>query len=207
MPWLRPTIAVSRCWSASRRTTSISRASSSSTTPRRVAQDHRGGGVEHVRARQPVVEPAPLGPEALGDRAQEGDDVVLRLPLDLARAIRVDLADLAPDPLVVRLRHDAGVGAAPRPPGARSAATARACGARRRSRAAAAARSDRSCRAGRSAARPCRPARRGTRRPAPRARHRRGPGSGPRGARRSSRRRSPIATVATGTPGGIWTTA
>ena len=99
MPWLRPTIGVSRCWSARRRTTSISRASSSLDDAGRVAQDHRGGGVEDVRAGQAVVEPAALRPEALGDRAQEGDDVVLRLALDLARALRVDLADRAADPL------------------------------------------------------------------------------------------------------------
>ena len=76
----------------------------------RVSQHDRGGRVEDVGARQPVVEPAPLRPEALGDRAQEGDDVVLRLPLDLARTIRVDLADLAPDALVVGLRHHTGFG-------------------------------------------------------------------------------------------------
>ena len=76
----------------------------------RVAQHDRGGRVEDVGARQPVVEPAPLRPEALGDRAQEGDDVVLRLPLDLARTIGVDLADLAPDALVVGLRHHTGFG-------------------------------------------------------------------------------------------------
>ena len=38
MPWLRPTIGVSRCWSARRWTTSSSRASSPSTTARRIAQ-------------------------------------------------------------------------------------------------------------------------------------------------------------------------
>ena len=38
MPWLRPTIGVARCWRARRRTTSTSRASSRSTTARRVPQ-------------------------------------------------------------------------------------------------------------------------------------------------------------------------
>jgi len=44
---------------------------------RRVTQDDGGGGVEDVRAREPVVEPAPLRAEPLRDRAEEGDDVVL----------------------------------------------------------------------------------------------------------------------------------
>ena len=77
---------------------------------RRVAQHDRGGGVEDVRAGQAVVQPAALGAEPLGDRAQEGDDVVLRLPLDLPRSLRVDLADLVADALVVGPRHDAGLG-------------------------------------------------------------------------------------------------
>ena len=76
----------------------------------RVAQHDRGGRVQHVRARQPVVQPAALGPEPLGDRSQEGDDVVLRLPLDLPRSLRVDLAGLVPDALEVGPRHDAGLG-------------------------------------------------------------------------------------------------
>ena len=64
---------------------------------RRVAQHDRGGGVEHVGAGQAVMEPAALRPEPLGDRAQEGDDVVLRLPLDLPRSLRVDLAGRVAD--------------------------------------------------------------------------------------------------------------
>ncbi len=76
----------------------------------RVAQDDRGRRVEHVRARQPVMEPAALGPEPLGDRAQEGNDVVLRLPLDLVRSLRVDVPDLVANALEVGPRHDAGLG-------------------------------------------------------------------------------------------------
>ena len=50
---------------------------------RRVAQHDRGGRVEDVGAGQPVVQPAPLRSQPLRDRAQERDDVVLRLSLDL----------------------------------------------------------------------------------------------------------------------------
>ena len=76
---------------------------------RRIAQRDRGRGVEHVRARQPVMEPAALRPEPLGDRAQEGDDVVLRLLLDLARPRRIDLGCGCPNSLPVVGRHHAGL--------------------------------------------------------------------------------------------------
>ena len=106
MPWLRPTIGVSRYWSG-QAPDDLRRGerSSPSHDAGRVAQDDRGGRVEHVRAREPVMEPAALRPEPLGHRAQERDDVVLRLALDLARRARASTSPAAaPDPLVVRRR-------------------------------------------------------------------------------------------------------
>ena len=90
------------------------------------------------------MEPAALRSEPLGHRAQEGDDVVLRLALDLARALRIDLAGGMRGCAPSRRSGTTPLVAAPRRPGARSAARARAGAARRRSRAARAARSGRS---------------------------------------------------------------
>jgi hypothetical protein len=63
--------------------------------------------VEHIGAREAVVQPTPLGPELLGHGAEEGDDVVLRLSFDLGRALCVDLAGRPLDPLPVVVRDDA----------------------------------------------------------------------------------------------------
>ena len=51
-----------------------------------VAHQDGEGRVHHVRRGEAVVQPAPLGPDALGDAGDEGDDVVLDLPLDLLDA-------------------------------------------------------------------------------------------------------------------------
>ena len=48
----------------------------------------RQRGVENVRGRQPVVEPAPDRPERLRDRVHERSDVVLRPLLDLGHPLR-----------------------------------------------------------------------------------------------------------------------
>jgi hypothetical protein len=56
-----------------------------------VPEDDCGGGIQDVGAREPVVQPATLRPQPLGDRAKERDDVVLRLSLDLSGAVGIDL--------------------------------------------------------------------------------------------------------------------
>ena len=68
----------------------------------RVAHQDGEGGVHHVRGGEPVVQPAPLGPDALGDAGDEGDDVVLDLPLDL-----LDAGDVEAGP---RLDRGEGLG-------------------------------------------------------------------------------------------------
>ena len=74
-----------------------------------VADLQRESGVEHIRRRQPVVKPAPLLAEPLGDRVDEGGDVVVRPRLDLRNALR----RRNDGPLANRLdrlaRHDAGL--------------------------------------------------------------------------------------------------
>ena len=115
-----------------------------------------------------------------------------------------------PDALPVVVGHDARPRAAPRRPGARCAARAPACAARRRARAAPAARSDRSSSGPRVDAQlgSWPPARRGT--AATRCGHARHPTSARMRAARWAAFFAPalpIATDATGTPGGIWTTA
>jgi len=77
---------------------------------RRVTQGDGRRRVEHVRAGQPEVEPPALGSEPLGHRAQEGDDVVLRLAFDLVGSRRVDLDPDGAQPLPVVLGdHALGV--------------------------------------------------------------------------------------------------
>ena len=55
-----------------------------------VAELQRERGVDDVRRGEPVVEPARVLADLLGDRLREGDDVVVRAPLDLLRAGDVD---------------------------------------------------------------------------------------------------------------------
>ena len=157
----------------------------------RVPQHDRGGGVEDVGAGEAVMEPAALRSQALGHRAQEGDDVVLRLALDLARALGVHVGGGLAYAVPVRLGHDPlggqgldGEELDPQPElelaplsedlaqlGQRVAV-------------------DHVRPGGRLAARLRRPARRGRRRPAARPRDRPAPGCERRDGRRSSRRRS-----------------
>ncbi len=55
-----------------------------------VPELHGRRGIEQVGARQPEVQPSPLAPEALADRAHKGDHVVLALLLDLAHPLGID---------------------------------------------------------------------------------------------------------------------
>ena len=89
MPWLRPTVGVTLC---SRRAL-LQRGQHQVD----VLQQEVGGagelhgerGVEHVGRGHALVQEARLRADDLGDVGQEGDDVVLRYPLDL-----VDLLDM-----------------------------------------------------------------------------------------------------------------
>ena len=78
----------------------------------RLADLERERGVEHVRRRQPVVEPAPLVAELLGDRVDERGDVVVRPRLDLGHALRRRRDRPRADRLDRLARHDADLGPA-----------------------------------------------------------------------------------------------
>jgi hypothetical protein len=54
----------------------------------RVAHLERECGVDHIRGREPVVEPASRRPEVFRDRVDEGGEVVVGLALDLGHALR-----------------------------------------------------------------------------------------------------------------------
>jgi hypothetical protein len=56
----------------------------------RIADLQRQRRVQHVAGRHPIVEPARLGPDALGDAREERDHVVPDVPLDLRHPVRVD---------------------------------------------------------------------------------------------------------------------
>ncbi len=60
----------------------------------RLDQLHVEAGVEHVGGGEPRMEEARLGADMLGDRGEEGDHVVLHLPLDLIDAGDVEAAAL-----------------------------------------------------------------------------------------------------------------
>ena len=52
-----------------------------------LAHLEQGGGVEHIRRRQPVMEPTAGRTETLGHRVDEGGEVVLRSLLELGHAL------------------------------------------------------------------------------------------------------------------------
>jgi hypothetical protein len=64
-------------------------------------QLHGQGRVVHIRRRHALVQEPRLGPDDLGDVGQEGDDVVLGLPLDLVDPIGIEdgVSALFPDGL------------------------------------------------------------------------------------------------------------
>jgi hypothetical protein len=74
-----------------------------------LADLERESGVEHVRRRQAVVKPAPLLPEALGDRVDEGGDVVVRPRFDLRNALRRRNVGPLANRLDRLARHDTGL--------------------------------------------------------------------------------------------------
>ena len=74
-----------------------------------IANLKRESGVEDVRRRQPVVEPAPLLAEPLGDRVDEGGDVVVRPRLDLGDALRRRNDGSLANRVDRLARHDAGL--------------------------------------------------------------------------------------------------
>ena len=71
-----------------RQRASRARSTPASSSRAGVAELQRQRGVDDVRRRQAVVEPARVLADLLGDRLRERDDVVVRAPLDLARARR-----------------------------------------------------------------------------------------------------------------------
>ena len=87
-PCVRPIVSVSRCSSA--------RATTASKRAVEPGQDQLAGGrdlererrVDDVRRGEAVVEPAPFRAELVGDRVDEGGEVVVRLLLDLGDALR-----------------------------------------------------------------------------------------------------------------------
>ncbi len=70
---------------------------------------HRQAGVEHVARGHPLVDEARLRPDMLGQVGQKGDDVVMRLALDLVDARDLEGAALAHRPGRA-LRDDAELG-------------------------------------------------------------------------------------------------
>ena len=88
-PCVRPMQSVSRCSSA--RATTASKRAVEPVEDRAAPASctvQRERGVEHVGRGQPVVEPAAVLAERLGDRVDERGDVVVRLALDLGDARR-----------------------------------------------------------------------------------------------------------------------
>ena len=82
-PCVRPILSVSRCSSARATTAANARSSPSSRSAPASPDLQRERRVDDVRRREPVVEPAPLRAERLGDRVDERRDVVVRLRLEL----------------------------------------------------------------------------------------------------------------------------
>src|SRR6266540_4552971 len=78
--------------------------------PAGVLDLERERGVDDVRGRQPVMEPASLRPELLADRVDEGRSVVIGDALDLGNALRRRDDRTAPDlgRVVRRNRADLG---------------------------------------------------------------------------------------------------
>ena len=90
MPWLRPIIGVFACSRARFASAARSLSQRASEHVGRVAQQDRERRVEHVARRHPAVKPARLDARELLDVREERDDVVLRRPLDLVDARRVE---------------------------------------------------------------------------------------------------------------------
>ena len=73
---------------------------------------HVEAGVEDVGGGHALMDEAGIRPDDLGEMGEEGDDVVLRRPLDLVDAVDVEfgLAALLPDRSRRRSRNDAELG-------------------------------------------------------------------------------------------------
>ena len=77
-----------------------------------IADLQRERSVEHVRRRQPVVDPAAFGAELLGDGVDERRDVVVGRELDLRHAFRRRRLRVAADRRDVGRGHGADLGPA-----------------------------------------------------------------------------------------------
>ena len=83
-PWVRPTQSVSRVLAAPARPARRGRRGRPATSDlARLAQLQRQRRVEHVGGGEPVVDPAPVLADRLGDDVDEGGDVVVGGPLAL----------------------------------------------------------------------------------------------------------------------------
>ena len=87
IPCERPMQIVRRCSSARRTTAASARSMPASEQLAGVPDLQRERGVDDVRRRQPVVHPAPLRPELLGDGVDERGEVVVGRQLDLGDAL------------------------------------------------------------------------------------------------------------------------
>ena len=92
-PCVRPIIGVCLCSSARARTASREPLEIGEDHVARVAHLQRLRGIDDVRRGEPEVEPSGGGPDLLGDRGGERDDVVLGRRLDL-----LDARDVEPAP-------------------------------------------------------------------------------------------------------------
>ena len=88
--WVRPIIAVSASARARAMSTARSRSQSREQPLAGGPELEREPRVDDVAARQAEVQVPALGPDRLGDLADEGDDVVVGRPLDLGDPVDVD---------------------------------------------------------------------------------------------------------------------
>ena len=127
IPCERPMQTVRRCSSARRTTAASARSMPGEQQLAGVPDLQRERGVDDVRRREPVVHPAPLRPELLGDGVDERGEVVVGRLLDLGDALGARRRRAGAD------RGDVGCRARPRPrpsrraPPARRRASAPAC--------------------------------------------------------------------------------
>ena len=78
----------------------------------RTAKLHGQAGVEHVGAGEPQMDETRVGADELREMSEEGDDIVLRHPLDLIDSSHVELglSPLLPDRRRSRFRDHADFG-------------------------------------------------------------------------------------------------
>ncbi len=93
-PWLRPTVERVLVLEGAGLQRGKQRIDVGDEDVGRLDQLHVEAGIEHVGGGEPRMQEARLRPDMLGDRGEEGDHVVLHLPLDLVDAGDVEAAAL-----------------------------------------------------------------------------------------------------------------